>query len=206
MKKLLISLCAIALAATSIAQPHMKWDEAYRKADAMIKTLSLDEKIEMTHGHNKFFLPGAAEKGLPRVFMVDASSGVRINYSIPDQNEVRHPLRTTQFPSTITIAATFNYYIKIQQTDIEEGTPSDANLLEQLNVSVTVDGSTKSGSEKLVDGLQIGAADDVIGMVKVGATATFTVTVEFLNLDTNNDAQGKQVAFDLIVYAVQAVA
>ena len=108
MKKLLISLCSIALVATSIAQPQMKWDEAYRKADTMIKTLSLDEKIEMTHGHNKFFLPGAAEKGLPRVFMVDASSGVRINYSIPDQNEVRHPLRTTQFPSTITIAATFN--------------------------------------------------------------------------------------------------
>lgn len=108
MKKLIFSLCAFALTTTAAAQPLMKWDEAYRKADAVIKTLSLDEKIEMTHGHNKFFLPGAAEKGLPRVFMVDASSGVRINYSIPDQNEVRHPLRTTQFPSTITIAATFN--------------------------------------------------------------------------------------------------
>ena len=100
----------------------------------------------------------------------------------------------------------FTYYIKIQQTDIEAGTPSDATLLEQLNVSVTVDGSTKTGSEKLADGLQIGAPDDVIGTVKVGSTATFTVTVEFLNLSTNNDAQGKQVAFDLIVYAVQAVA
>ena len=108
MKRVLLSLCAFALTATAVAQPLMKWDEAYRKADAVIKTLSLDEKIEMTHGHNKFFLPGAPEKGLPRVFMVDASSGVRINYSIPDQNEVRHPLRTTQFPSTITIAATFN--------------------------------------------------------------------------------------------------
>lgn len=108
MKKLLFSLCAVTLATTAIAQPLMKWDEAYRKADAVIKTLSLEEKIEMTHGHNKFFLPGAVNKGVPKVFMVDASSGVRINYSIPDQNEVRHPLRTTQFPSTITIAATFN--------------------------------------------------------------------------------------------------
>ena len=108
MKKLIFSLCAFALTATAVAQPLMKWDEANRKADALLKTLTLDEKIEMTHGHNKFFLPGVPEKGLPYVFMVDASSGVRINYSIPNQKEVRHPLRTTQFPSTITIAATFN--------------------------------------------------------------------------------------------------
>lgn len=108
MRRVILTLAAVVIATAAVAQAQMKWNEAYSKADAMLKTLSLDEKIEMTHGHNKFFLPGAPEKGLPRVFMVDASSGVRINYSIPDQNEVRHPLRTTQFPSTITIAATFN--------------------------------------------------------------------------------------------------
>ena len=62
----------------------------------------------MTHGHNKFFLPGAPAKGLPHVFMVDASAGVRINHSIPDQNEVRHPEKTTQFPANIMLASTFN--------------------------------------------------------------------------------------------------
>ena len=72
MKKILISVFAVALAVTTVAQPQMKWDEANRKADALLKTLTLDEKIEMTHGHNKFFLPGVPEKGLPYVFMVDA--------------------------------------------------------------------------------------------------------------------------------------
>ena len=111
MKRLILSFVAIALATTSFAQKKaemMSWDEAYTKAEEVLKTLSLDDKIEMTHGHNKFFLPGAPTKGLPHVFMVDASAGVRINFSIPDQNEVRHPQKTTQFPATIALASTFN--------------------------------------------------------------------------------------------------
>lgn len=116
----------------------------------------------------------------------------------------------TKLAATMSLSNTsdvaFTYYIKIQQTEIQAGTPSDAKLLEQLQVTVTVDGTTKSDSQTLADGVQVGAENDVIGTVKIGETATFTVTVEFLNLTNNNDAQGKQVAFDLIVYAVQAVA
>ena len=110
MKKLILSLVAVALATAAFAQKKelMSWDEANVKATEVLKTLSLDEKIEMTHGHNKFFLPGAPAKGLPHVFMVDASAGVRINHSIPDQNEVRHPEKSTQFPATIALASTFN--------------------------------------------------------------------------------------------------
>ena len=111
MKKLILSIVAIALATTAFAQKKgemMSWEEATAKATEVLSTLSLEEKIEMTHGHNKFFLPGAPAKGLPHVFMVDASAGVRINHSLPDQNEVRHPQKTTQFPATIALASTFN--------------------------------------------------------------------------------------------------
>ncbi|MBR1962657.1 MAG: glycoside hydrolase family 3 C-terminal domain-containing protein [Alistipes sp.] len=111
MKKLILSFVAFALATTAFAQKKaemMTWEEATAKATEVLGTLSLDEKIEMTHGHNKFFLPGAPAKGLPHVFMVDASAGVRINHSIPDQNEVRHPEKTTQFPANIMLASTFN--------------------------------------------------------------------------------------------------
>ena len=111
MKKLILSFVAISLATSAFAQKKgelMSWEEATVKANEVLKTLSLDEKIEMTHGHNKFFLPGAPAKGLPHVFMVDASAGVRINHSIPDQNEVRHPEKTTQFPANIMLASTFN--------------------------------------------------------------------------------------------------
>ncbi len=111
MKKLILSFVAIALVTNAFAQKKgemMSWEEATVKANEVLATLSLDEKIEMTHGHNQFFLPGAPAKGLPHVFMVDASAGVRINHAIPDQNEVRHPEKTTQFPANIMLASTFN--------------------------------------------------------------------------------------------------
>ena len=65
MKKLILSFVAIALATTAFAQKKgemMSWEEATAKATEVLATLSLDEKIEMTHGHNKFFLPGAPAK------------------------------------------------------------------------------------------------------------------------------------------------
>lgn len=111
MKKLILSFVAIALTTTSFAQTKgemMSWDEAYAKADEVLKTLSLDEKVEMTRGHNRFFLPGAPAKGLPHVYTVDASAGVRINDRLTNQNEVRHPQKTTQFPAPIALASTFN--------------------------------------------------------------------------------------------------
>ena len=112
MKKIILSFVAIALATSTFAAKRaeelMSWEDATVQADRILRILSLDEKIEMTHGHNKFFLPGAPAKGLPHVFMVDASAGVRINHSIPDQNEVRHPEKTTQFPANIMLASTFN--------------------------------------------------------------------------------------------------
>ena len=111
MKRFIITVVAFATALSASAQKKgemMSWEEAAVKANEVLATLSLDEKIEMTHGHNLFFLPGAPAKGLPHVFMVDASAGVRINHSIPDQNEVRHPEKTTQFPANIMLASTFN--------------------------------------------------------------------------------------------------
>mgnify|MGYP002513899493 CR=1 FL=1 len=111
MKKLILLLTAVALTTTAFAEKKsemMSWDDAYAKADEVLKTLSLDEKVEMTQGHNRFFLPGAPAKGLPHVYTVDASAGVRINNRLTDLNEVRHPQKTTQFPATIALASTFN--------------------------------------------------------------------------------------------------
>ena len=111
MKKLILSFVALALATSAFAQKKaemISWDEAYSKADEILKTLTLDEKVEMTRGHNRFFLPGAPAKGLPYVYTVDASAGVRINDRLTNQNEVRHPQKTTQFPAPIALASTFN--------------------------------------------------------------------------------------------------
>lgn len=109
MKRIVLS--AIALVAAwggAIAQPQMNREEAEKQAEALLSKLTLDEKIAMTRGYNKFFLPGAPEKGIPYVYTADASSGVRINNSLPDPNMIEHPAKTTQFPATIALASTFN--------------------------------------------------------------------------------------------------
>ena len=111
MKRVILSFVVIALTATAFAQKSdekMSWEEATIKADALLSNLTLDEKLEMTAGHNQFFLPGVPAKGIPHVFMVDASAGVRINHSLMDPNEIRHPEKTTQFPANIMLASTFN--------------------------------------------------------------------------------------------------
>jgi len=111
MKKLILSFVAVLFALTAFAEKKpemMSWDDAYTRATEVLKTLSLEEKIEMTRGHNRFFLPGAPAKGLPHVYTVDASAGVRINNRLSDLSEVRHPQKTTQFPATISLASTFN--------------------------------------------------------------------------------------------------
>ncbi|MBQ0081226.1 MAG: glycoside hydrolase family 3 C-terminal domain-containing protein [Alistipes sp.] len=108
MKKLLLSLAAVALCVSVSAQSLMSWDEATLKAKELVSKLTLEEKLNMTHGYNRFFLPGVPSKGIPYVFMSDASVGVRINHSIPDPKMIQLPKKTTQFPSSILLAATFN--------------------------------------------------------------------------------------------------
>ena len=108
MKKILFTALAVITAAGLSAQPRMRWNEALIKADSLIARLSLEEKAAMTHGYNKFFLPGAPEKGIPYVYTADASCGVRINKSLPNPDMIVLPEKTTQFPATIALAASFD--------------------------------------------------------------------------------------------------
>ena len=108
MKHLLLATLAIASVAMLSAQPQMSWDEARKQADVLLSRLTIEEKTEMTHGYNKFFLPGAPEKGIPYIYTADASAGVRINTSLPDKSMVKLPEKTTQFPATIMLASTFD--------------------------------------------------------------------------------------------------
>lgn len=106
-KRILCVCAAAALCATLSAQPKMSWEDAEKKADELISRLTLQEKLNMTHGYNKFFLPGVPSKGIPFVYMTDASVGVRI-IDIPDPSMQKKPEKTTQFPASIMLASTFN--------------------------------------------------------------------------------------------------
>ena len=89
----------------------------------------------------------------------------------------------------------FAYWIEI----VYNG-ESDVPLAEQINVTVNTE-----ASKRLNEGLTVGSETDPIGVLAVGESAEFTVTIEFLDLDiaVNNEAQGNNVKFDLVVHAVQ---
>ncbi len=109
MKRFLFFVLGLAgLAAVMSAQPLMSYSEAERQADEVLKTLTIEEKCGMTRGHNKFFLPGVPDKGLPHIFTTDASVGIRLDLRMPNQEERLQPDKTTRFPASISLAATFN--------------------------------------------------------------------------------------------------
>ena len=98
----------------------------------------------------------------------------------------------------------FGYWIEIVCTDKTNG----ADLAKQLKVTANT-GSDASASVN--DGLTVGSSSNYVGELIIGATAEFTVTVEFLdsfvaenNIDHNDLAQGENLSFDLVVHAVQA--
>ena len=97
----------------------------------------------------------------------------------------------------------FGYWIEIVCTDKTNG----ADLAKQLKVTVNT-GADASASVN--DGLTVGSSSNYVGELIIGATAEFTVTVEFLdsfvaenNIDHNDLAQGENLSFDLVVHAVQ---
>lgn len=99
----------------------------------------------------------------------------------------------------------FGYWIEIVCTDKTNG----ADLAKQLKVTVN---TGTDASAFVNDGLTVkGANDGYVGELIIGASAEFTVTVEFLdsfvaenNIDHNDLAQGENLSFDLVVHAVQA--
>ena len=88
--------------------------------------------------------------------------------------------------------------------EIRFGSESDLELADQLKVVLT----TEDGTEYevvLSDGAMIGSEGSPVGTLPKTASETFEISVEFLDLDNNNDAKSKKVSFDLIVHAVQAI-
>ena len=98
----------------------------------------------------------------------------------------------------------FGYWVEIVCTDKTAG----EDLAKQLKVTV----NTGSDASAFVgNGLTVGSSSNYVGELIIGATAEFTVTVEFLdsfvadnNIDHNDLAQGENLSFDLVVHAVQA--
>ena len=103
-----ILVAALAMVWTASAQQKMSWDDAYAKADEIISRLTVAEKLEMTHGYRNFFFNGVPEKGVPYVFLSDASQGVCLNRDLRGSGLVEQLDKSTAFPAPIMLSATFD--------------------------------------------------------------------------------------------------
>lgn len=90
------------------ARQPVAWDEAYRQADSLIARLSLDEKIDFARGYSSFFFYGVPEKGIPYLYLSDATQGVHLRNNLPDSTMVRQLERSTAFPCPIMLASSFD--------------------------------------------------------------------------------------------------
>ena len=108
MKKTLLLLAAVAFAGSVGAQQKMSWEEAYKKADEVISKLTTEEKVRMTQGYSEFFFNGVPEKGIPYVYLSDATQGVHIRTNLPASSTLKQLEKSTAFPCPIMLSATFN--------------------------------------------------------------------------------------------------
>lgn len=86
----------------------ISWEEAYTRADAKLAELTVDEKKHMMHGYSDFYFFGVPEKGIPYLYLSDASQGVHIRKNLTDTILVKQLDKSTAFPAPIMLAATFN--------------------------------------------------------------------------------------------------
>lgn len=108
LKQTLLSLIAATLCLSVSAQQQVAWDEAYKQADEILKRLTLEEKLNFTRGYSSFFFYGVPDKGVPYIYLSDASQGVHMRNNLADPNMVKQLERSTAFPCPIMLTATFN--------------------------------------------------------------------------------------------------
>lgn len=108
----------------------------------------------------------------------------------------------------------FAYWVEIVLT--APTSAKDVALSEQLLVSVSTEnkGAGMSLTDQPIknDGkkITVGSQENPVGVVELSKAQTFTVKVEFKDYgdqigNANNDAKDGELAFDMIVYAVQVV-
>lgn len=113
MKNILILTIAACMSASAGMMPVsarqvMSWDDAYVLADKKLKELTLEEKKGFMLGHSDFYFFGVPDKGIPYIYLSDASQGVHIRKNLTDTTLVRQLDRSTAFPAPIMLTATFN--------------------------------------------------------------------------------------------------
>ena len=110
MKRIILSLVAIAISLPLMAQKYVVTQEHKDRAAAIVKQMTLEEKIDYVGGYQAWYVREIPRLGLPAVRMADGPQGVRNN------------TKSTLYPSGVAAAATW-----------------DTDLIEQMGVSLGKD-------------------------------------------------------------------
>jgi beta-glucosidase len=79
------------------------FEDALKKADSIVSSLTLDEQIEMIGGHNMFFVKGVEKFNIPQWYLSDATQGVHLRKTLDSQLE-----KSVAMPCPIMLASTWN--------------------------------------------------------------------------------------------------
>ena len=83
--------------------PPVSFDDASKKAEAILNKMSVKEKIELIGGHNFLFIQGYEKYNIPQLFLSDATGGVHIRKELSDDLE-----KSVAFPCPLCLAASWN--------------------------------------------------------------------------------------------------
>jgi beta-glucosidase len=105
---LVLCLAGLPLAGrTALAEPSFKtpisYEEADKRAQALLEKMTTEEKLQIITGHNSFYIRGFPKLGIPELYLADATQGVNIRRNLSDQLE-----KSVAFPAAIGLAASWN--------------------------------------------------------------------------------------------------
>ena len=83
--------------------PSIAYEDARKKAEEILRQMTLDEKISMIGGYNMFFTKGYEKFNIPSLYFSDATQGVHIRADLDDQLE-----KSVAFPCPIALSSTWN--------------------------------------------------------------------------------------------------
>jgi beta-glucosidase len=107
LSSLLVAVAVLSAAASALAQPSFRppvsYEDADRRATALLAKLTIEQKLQLITGHNSFYIKGFPEQGIPELYLSDATQGVNIRRDLSDQLE-----KSVAFPAGIGLASSWN--------------------------------------------------------------------------------------------------
>lgn len=83
--------------------PPVSFEQADKRADAILSKMSIVEKTGLISGYRAFYIKGFEKYGIPELYLSDATQGVHIRKNLSNSIET-----STAFPCPIALSSTWN--------------------------------------------------------------------------------------------------